>query len=408
MSVSVRLSLFVLLAAPLLLASVSQSHGATRTWQGLQSDFWDVDANWVGGVGPSSEDNVIVTEGTPLIRTPERIQNITNAGDITVESSFEIAGSTSLNFGSIEVGGFTSVIPRLLFSNSPTLQGSGEIALRAGIIQAVSDAGSTEPQITQNAGHSITGQGAIDIDLLNRGAIEGDSASEPIRVWGRLSGDGPLENVVVEADGVHAPGDDGSNAVVSLAGDYTIGVTGGLEIDLAGTTPGAGHDQLNSTGTITLGGTLEVKLSEGFAPQLNDAFTIIDSSGGSIAGAFDDVVLPAATSNLAIEWDLEQSPTAVTLRVLSVRELPGDYNADGVVDAADYTVWRDTHGEIGLARFSGADGDGDGEITSADYDVWAANFGATVGAPMAAAVPEPSAVFLVGGAVIAMAGRRRR
>ena len=69
-------------------------------------------------------------------------------------------------------------------------------------------------------------------------------------------------------------------------------------------------------------------------------------------------------------------------------ELPGDYNQDNVVNAADYTVWRDTLGQSGLAPYSGADGDGDGTVDADDHQVWVSNFGATL--PAAAAVSAPS------------------
>lgn len=75
----------------------------------------------------------------------------------------------------------------------------------------------------------------------------------------------------------------------------------------------------------------------------------------------------------------------------------GDYNADGVVDAADYTVWRDSLNDTGLTPFSGADGDGDGQVTSSDYDVWRDNYGALFGAApeaVAEAVPEPASLAL--------------
>ena len=48
---------------------------------------------------------------------------------------------------------------------------------------------------------------------------------------------------------------------------------------------------------------------------------------------------------------------------------PGDYNRDGAVDAADYTVWRDLAGEI-VAIGSSADGNRDGTIDDADFLVW--------------------------------------
>jgi hypothetical protein len=54
----------------------------------------------------------------------------------------------------------------------------------------------------------------------------------------------------------------------------------------------------------------------------------------------------------------------------------GDYNSDGIVDAADYTVWRDKLGMTVLA-FSNPDGSGNGLVDQADYDVWKSNFGNT-------------------------------
>lgn len=76
------------------------------------------------------------------------------------------------------------------------------------------------------------------------------------------------------------------------------------------------------------------------------------------------------------------------------RLVPGDYNSDGKVDAADYTVWRNalagTH-PIG----SVADGNYDGTVNAADFDLWKANFGTPSAAGQASTtpVPEPSTAF---------------
>jgi hypothetical protein len=86
--------------------------------------------------------------------------------------------------------------------------------------------------------------------------------------------------------------------------------------------------------------------------------------------------------------------------------LDGDFNSDGKVDAADYVVWRKTIG------------------TPAAYNTWRANFGA-VAAPSGpstivqgsvryvtsgggSAVPEPSAVLLVGLGLATVVGGFRR
>jgi pectinesterase len=91
--------------------------------------------------------------------------------------------------------------------------------------------------------------------------------------------------------------------------------------------------------------------------------------------------------------------------------LPGDYNDDGTVDAADYTVWRDTLGSTTNLRANGDDtGVSWGIIDEADYDVWKANFGMTAGSgsgqSLAAAVPEPATLTL--GVLCLLALVRRR
>jgi beta-glucanase (GH16 family) len=71
---------------------------------------------------------------------------------------------------------------------------------------------------------------------------------------------------------------------------------------------------------------------------------------------------------------------------------PGDYNSDGVVDAADFTIWRDSLGHSGIDL--PADGSGNGSVGPEDYQLWRENFGGDF-TPAAAAtsqnVPEPSA-----------------
>ncbi|MEX2167906.1 MAG: hypothetical protein WD851_01225 [Pirellulales bacterium] len=72
-------------------------------------------------------------------------------------------------------------------------------------------------------------------------------------------------------------------------------------------------------------------------------------------------------------------------------ELPGDYNEDGTVNAADYPVWRDG---------------GSPDDTQAGYDLWKANFGNTTEelGSGSAAVPEPTSLVCVFMALAAVAG----
>jgi len=57
--------------------------------------------------------------------------------------------------------------------------------------------------------------------------------------------------------------------------------------------------------------------------------------------------------------------------------LPGDYNCNNVVDAADYALWAKTNG-TNVQAYSGADGDGNGTVNQNDYDVWRSHFGNTL------------------------------
>lgn len=57
-----------------------------------------------------------------------------------------------------------------------------------------------------------------------------------------------------------------------------------------------------------------------------------------------------------------------------VPALPGDYNRDTVVDAADYVYWRKTFGAT-VVQYEGADGNGDTVVNDDDHAVWSENFG---------------------------------
>jgi hypothetical protein len=72
----------------------------------------------------------------------------------------------------------------------------------------------------------------------------------------------------------------------------------------------------------------------------------------------------------------------------------GDFNNDGIVDAADYTVWRDGLGTT---------------YTQADYDVWKTHFGQIAGNGSLAnsTVPEPATSVLLVLMLLGIAGAHR-
>ena len=100
-------------------------------------------------------------------------------------------------------------------------------------------------------------------------------------------------SVTIDADqvvnsGTIAPGL--SPGIIKIQGDYTQEFDGMLEIEVGGLTAGTQHDQLQVTGSASLGGRLEVPIINGFVPALNNQITFLTSS--DVSGQFDSLSSP--------------------------------------------------------------------------------------------------------------------
>ncbi|MEQ8846222.1 aspartyl protease family protein [Botrimarina sp.] len=220
--------------------------------------------------------------------------------------------------------------------------------------------------LTTFSGVSIADGGEID---LTGGVL--DAQYVDVR-GGRLAGEGqvrvgsgPIEGQVEVVAGAIAP-----DGAMAIDGRLIIGPGGALEVSLHESQP----DLLTVTGSAALEGDLVVTL--GYTPIRGWTYNLITAE--SRGGEFSTVTLPDA-----YEWDLRYTATGVQLELLAVA---GDFNADGRVDAADYSVWRD-----GL----GVDYD------QSDYHRWADNYGAAF-PQISESVPEPAAAMLV---VLALGAR---
>jgi T5SS/PEP-CTERM-associated repeat protein/autotransporter-associated beta strand protein len=234
--------------------------------------------------------------------------------------------------------------------------------------------------LVSGTGSRLHGHGGIAVGYNGTGKLTvsaGAVAEAPlieINSQSSVHGDGTLLGDVI-SEGLVSPGQ--STSALNIDGDYEQTVDGKLLIELASV---FSFDQLFVSGTATLAGMLEVALLDGFATSGEHFVPIL--TAGAVSNEFDAELLPSLPD---VTFDVIYNPSSVVLHIVAP-DLPGDYNGNGVVDAADYVVWRKNPGAFG----------GD----PAGYDTWRANFGATLGSgsaalPMSSAIPEPTRALLI-------------
>jgi hypothetical protein len=136
-----------------------------------------------------------------------------------------------------------------------------------------------------------------------------------------------------------------------------------------------------------------------------DQFAFLQNEDWTLM-AMEDLSL-AGTNDLSFHDSL----VLIDSKLIPVSEpgggIVGDYNVDGVVDAADYTVWRD---HVGAAYLPNRKPATIGPIGSADYQAWADNFGRSKASSATSPVPEPTSALLclIAAAVVADHCLRRR
>ncbi len=247
--------------------------------------------------------------------------------------------------------------------------------------------------LTTFSGANIENSGKIQIQGGTLNAQYVDIRGGMLSGNGRIAvGSGPITGQVENHSGTIAPSDLTAGSTIgtlTIGGRLANDEAGTLAIDLGGPTAGTQYDRILVDNDVAIEGTLAISLVNlgggTYSPAVGTAFTII-TAGDGIGGAFDHVTGPDGYN-----WRVNYLANSVQLVVGN----PGDFNNDGVVDARDYVVWRDTAG---------------GPL---NYAAWRSHFGTTYASGSSlgdSSVPEPASMslLLVAGAFALRRGPCRR
>jgi pectate lyase len=196
------------------------------------------------------------------------------------------------------------------------------------------------------------------------------------------------------APGLEFDGDSGTLGIdpdynpfspVDLPGLLTLGTMSADNLN-AGQT--ASLDNLNLAVFLNLAAYFEGSEHAGLVTLIVEQTNDSDSS---VASFYSQEGSAALAPRLVVDAVLAEVVEPILL---------GDYNGNGVVDAADYTVWRDHLGTDFNLNGNGDEAGGSaGIVDQADYLAWKNNFGATTpggsGALSKSTVPEPSSVVML-------------
>lgn len=212
-------------------------------------------------------------------------------GTLVLTGNNSYTGGTTINSGTLQIGngGTTGSLGSGPLANNALLvvnrsddvaianvTGSGSIIKRSAGMLTLSGSGSNNLSIEQ--GHvRVTGDysAATGLTFLNLGAT--------------ISGTGTLGGSL-QGSGLFSPGVNGTG-VLSVNGTMTMGNNSSFLVELQGTTPGSGHDQISLTGSYVLNNTalLMDRLGDYEAPFQSSFVIIRNSSGGLGGGIFADL-----------------------------------------------------------------------------------------------------------------------
>src|ERR1051325_632558 len=253
-------------------------------------------------LGASNNSVTVGAGGTLALRDPVGNQPLIVPQSLALSGTLTNVQRDNTWAGPITLGGS----PVFGIRNVLTL--AGAVSGSAGLTKR----GDNSTLVLSGTSYSYTGT-----TLVNNGqlAVNGVLTSSPIVLDGataQLVGTGTVASVTCASNGGSvSPGYDTSflflGPGILNCGNLTLNAASTYFVELNGTTPGSGHDQLNVTGTVNLGGATLSIISLGFTPAVGSTFTIIANDGadavtGTFAGLPQGTILTVGTTPLQISY----------------------------------------------------------------------------------------------------------
>jgi autotransporter-associated beta strand protein len=271
------------------------------------------------------------------------------AGTLTLTGRNLYTGATSIGDGTLRAGAAGALAPGSAFTvghgtvldlngfdqTVGSLAGAGDVMLGAGTLTAGGAADTTFSGAMSGSGGLVkTGSGSFTLPGSSTYTGPTTARAGQLRVGGQLASDVQLDGGTVRgtgtigaltqlSGGAVAPGESPGILHTSSA-ELGAGTT--YELELAGSSPGSGYDQLDVDGTVSLGGARLTPLVE-FDPAVGEQFTIIANDGtdpvtGTFAGLPQGAELDGGAVDLRVDYAggdgndvvlTRLSPTATTL-----------------------------------------------------------------------------------------------
>ena len=244
--------------------------------------------------------------------------------------------------------------------------------------------------------NTYTGTTNVNAGTLLINGTQTGAGLTTVAAGATLGGTGTLGGALSN-NGTVNPG--ASVGTLNVAGNVTMGANSHFLTELLGATA----DKLAITGNLDLSALANFLDVTGVGSGTS---WIIATYTGTLTGTFETI-----TSGYSVNYGTGTNSQVTLLG--PPMGVPGDYNGNGVVDGADYVVYRD-HLGTGFQLLNEVSGTTPGTVTSEDYTAWRARFGNTSGAGSgisgsSAAVPEPAGILLIGIALaLTIGGARRR